>query len=304
MTFNVKHIIFAQFALAAFLAPSAHAMRIVGSNGCLTISGEWTTNSQIKAVAGGCTSPSSWWSFNNSQLVGIGTNLQTSGESYCVVPLGTTSGSLVIVDECGLYGSETWFMINSQYQIVNLQSGLCLDDAGGSSAQLQLNSCTGSFSQIWYTNAVTFVAGNGVGGYCVGTQDGQAAAKTAVELVGCYGLNNTLWQDANGGGQITGIGTELNGTKSVSRCLTATGHTAGSPVVINSCSSSPDLSQEWSIQAYYYSLNASYMEIVSAIKVDGNNMCLDSTTGAKGTQLVINPCASGVAANSQTWAVF
>ena len=279
MTINVKHIIFAQFALAAMLAPAAHAAQIEAySGGC--VGGP--------IAKGNCSTPLTWGIFS-SGLLRFGSEVN-DGAVYCLSDMGATSpGSPVVLGACE--EPTYWKMAGNQF--IDTNSNLCLEDNAGS---LQISACGASTTETWSLNQMAIV--NAAGG-CLTVPDNQTNSGTAVQLITCNGGSNTVWQSGAVPGQIQGIGTETAGTRVVTRCLTATGSTPGSPVVIQACRKSPDTKQAWSIErstALGFQANQMFL-------VDGDGLCLDATKPRSGTPLVVGTCTDPGAGHEQLWAV-
>ncbi len=76
--------------------------------------------------------------------------LQALGKCLDVAGAGTANGALVQLYTCNGTGAQTW-QAQSNGELVNPNSGKCLDDTGfgGAGTQLQIWSCSGGTNQAW-----------------------------------------------------------------------------------------------------------------------------------------------------------
>jgi chitinase len=82
--------------------------------------------------------------------VGSGNTLQVLGKCLDVYAAGTANGSAVDLYDCNGTGAQVW-MPQSNGELLNPQSGKCLDDTGygGSGTQVQIWSCADTANQQW-----------------------------------------------------------------------------------------------------------------------------------------------------------
>jgi hypothetical protein len=87
-----------------------------------------------------------------SQIFQEATNGTLQVLSNCVDVTGTTSGSNVELNPCSGASTQNW-AVESNGEIVNNASGLCLDDPGNNTGagavQMEVETCTGSAQQDW-----------------------------------------------------------------------------------------------------------------------------------------------------------
>ena len=83
--------------------------------------------------------------------VGSGNTLQVLGMCLDVDGAGTANGTLVDLYTCNGTGAQQW-QAQSNGELVNPESGKCLDDTGfgGSGTQVQIWSCTDGTNQQWH----------------------------------------------------------------------------------------------------------------------------------------------------------
>jgi hypothetical protein len=131
------------------------------SGSCIGASGQATTNGtavQQYVCANGTysTQLSQQWIFTSA---GSGyyevADAGATGESWNVVNVGTTNGSLVQIWAYGDASNELWEPVslgNGYYKFIGKGSGLCLDTPGASTAngvQLQIYTCNGTAAQAF-----------------------------------------------------------------------------------------------------------------------------------------------------------
>ncbi|HEU5429079.1 MAG TPA: arabinofuranosidase catalytic domain-containing protein [Actinocrinis sp.] len=87
---------------------------------------------------------------NQQWTVGSGGTLQTLGKCMDITGGSTTDGTKIDLYTCNGGGNQVWWL-QSNGELVNPQSGKCLDDsaAGGSGTQLILYHCTDAANQQW-----------------------------------------------------------------------------------------------------------------------------------------------------------
>ena len=76
--------------------------------------------------------------------------LQALGKCLDVAGAGTANGTQVQLYDCNGTGAQIW-QAQSNGELVNPNSGKCLDDTGfgGAGTQLQIWSCSGGTNQAW-----------------------------------------------------------------------------------------------------------------------------------------------------------
>ena len=89
------------------------------------------------------TSAQSWTVNSNGTLTVLGDCLDVAGA-------GTANGTLVDLYPCNGTGAQSW-VHESNGELVNTNSGKCLDDTGfgGSGTQVQIWTCADSSNQQW-----------------------------------------------------------------------------------------------------------------------------------------------------------
>jgi hypothetical protein len=90
-----------------------------------------------------------------------GSTLQVLGKCLDVNAAGTANGTLVDLYDCNGTGAQVWTP-QSNGELVNPESGKCLDDTGfgGAGTQVQIWSCADSANQQWTLPNVTPPTGN------------------------------------------------------------------------------------------------------------------------------------------------
>jgi non-reducing end alpha-L-arabinofuranosidase len=299
-------VISAVLASLALMASARHvqaAQLQVSSNApylCAAVSGGSISNG-TPVIAYNCAG-SFWqqWNYVGGQFQGIGT---TGSTSMCldVQGNGVAAGTLVDLFQCNGQQNQQWVVINAAATtgitfILGVQSGLCLDSAGGPSTgggtQLIINNCNYGSSQTWIVRHLELQLNTGSPHTCAVVEGSKTANGTPVISYSCSGGFNDEWNLNKG--QIQGIGT-ANGT---SKCLTTAGSTAGSLVKLSTCVSG-SATQEWWFENGAGDDCPSCGLIFSA----RTGLCLDSSGGPPtggGTQLVVNDCTG---AASQNWIV-
>jgi hypothetical protein len=287
--------------LTACLVPADAAQLQVNGGApylCAAVQGSNIAN-KTPVIAYACSGgPNDHWEYIGGQFQGIGTS-SAGAKCLDVEGQGTTPGTLVDLYDCVGQMNQQWMVSDGtdlglppSTMIQGVQSGLCLDSAGGPSVgggtQLVVNKCTGAGSQNWILREMQFQLESTNPYVCASV--GSSAAGTPVISYSCDGAPSQLWNYVNG--KIYGLGSE--GTKD--KCLTAAADTAGSLVVLDKCNAKAV--QQWFILDWFLADGS----ITNAIGIPGG-LCLDNSGGPPvggGTQLVINEC-SGAA--SQNWNV-
>ena len=85
-----------------------------------------------------------WTVESNGTIQALGKCLDVSGA-------GTANGTKVQLYTCNGTGAQSW-QAQSNGELVNANSGSCLDDtgSGGSGTQVQIWSCTDASNQQWH----------------------------------------------------------------------------------------------------------------------------------------------------------
>jgi hypothetical protein len=243
------------FRRANSFAPSASLIG-VGSGKCINMP-SWTDGTQatIYACHGGA---NQIWSYNaaTKQLLATGTtDLLTTGEKdlqapgKCLTAGGTDPRSPVVIRECSGKADQQWELVpkgNGQGQIKAAQSGLVLDvynrlTANGTPIQLYTAS-TGATNQLWrLPDPLEGQVHSIRTGRCFGVKDKSTANGATVHMWNCQQPGDTSVNERWTYNEATKAFTIYGGTK----CLQATGTTAGSGVVIWDCTGAPN--QQWTI---------------------------------------------------------
>jgi hypothetical protein len=123
-------------------------LRGTGSNRCLDVPNQSTTNGTQLQIYDCWTGANQQWTYSNGEIsVYSGTNrkcLDASGG-------GTANGTAAIIWSCHGGSNQKW-NLNANGTITNAASGLCLDVAGAATAnggKVQLWTCTGAANQRW-----------------------------------------------------------------------------------------------------------------------------------------------------------
>jgi poly(hydroxyalkanoate) depolymerase family esterase len=125
------------------------AVRAVGAGKCLDVSGSSTTPGvqlQIWDCHGGTNQ--SWTRTASGQLT-----VYSGSSTRCAAAVNnqTTPGTAVVISACGDGANQQW-RFNTNGSITGVQSGLCLDISGASTAngaKVQLWTCHGGANQQW-----------------------------------------------------------------------------------------------------------------------------------------------------------
>ena len=247
------------------------------------------------------------WSLSNSGVTPAGYyNLAAMGP-YCMTASGTTSGSAVVLDGCAGTTAQAWEAVLSGggayvfHPATN--TALCLNATGSVSGNpVDVETCTGGTNQEWgltvSTNAAPPPQGPiANGGYSLIPQNAP-------------GL---MLDDANSG---TGAGNPINVTTPASSlaqnwalsdsgvspltyynlatigayCLTASGTTSGSAVVLDPCAGTSG--QAWQAVASGSSYTFS--------PANNTALCLTASGTTSGSSVVVDTCSGGT---DQEWAL-
>jgi hypothetical protein len=239
------------------------------------------------------------WNYLEGQLIG------GVGSDMCldVADNGTKAGTLVDYYTCHGSQNQQWLIEagqNGTTAIVGVQSGFCLDSSGGPSVgggtQLVINPCTGATSQNWNVRRSMFELNTNAPFLCIAVNNAETVAGTPVQTSSCSVAFADEW-DYNFG-TLDGIGTANTGKGQKYKCLTATGSTSGSTVVLDACTAKLKPTQLWTIE------NGVLVGLPASTLIVGvNGLCVDSQGGppvSGGTQLIIDTCTG---ATSQNWIV-
>jgi serine/threonine protein kinase len=249
---------------------------ITGYQGlCLDDSGGSTANSN-PVIVYTCNGGS-----NQSWTVGTAGTVRTLGMCLDVGGAATNDGATVDLYDCNDTGAQVW-QPQSNGELVNPQSGKCLDDAGsgGSGTQLQLQDCTGGADQTWKLPTTAARTGTGtITGYqglCLDDSGGSTANSNPVIVYACNGGSNQSWT----------VGTD--GTlRTLGMCLDVGGAATndGATVDLYTCNNTG--AQVWEPQSNGELVNPE------------SGKCLDDTNfGGAGTQVQIWDCGDGA---NQQW---
>jgi hypothetical protein len=239
------------------------------------------------------------WNYLEGQLIG------GSGTNLCldVADNGTAPGTLVDYNTCDGSQNQQWLIEagqNGTTAIVGVQSGLCLDSSGGppvgGGTQLIVNSCSGATSQNWNVRRSIFELNTGSPYHCIAVENSETKSGTPVIATSCSIAFQDEWNYNYG--TLDGIGTANPGSGQQYKCLTATGTTSGSTVVLSSCTSTLKDTQLWTLE------NGVLLGLPASTLIVGvNGLCVDSDGGplvGGGTQLIVDTCTG---ATSQNWIV-
>jgi GH25 family lysozyme M1 (1,4-beta-N-acetylmuramidase) len=201
-----------------------------------------------------------------------GGTLQIHGK--CMAAQGTASRSKVVLAACTGAASQQW-RVGTGASLVNLGSGLCLDDPYSSTANgvaLWIYTCRGTPNQKWTLTAGPVLSA--VAGQCLDDAGGHLADGSKVQIWPCNGAGPQRWT------------VQPDGTVRISGwCLDVYhgGTAVGSRVDLFSCNGTA--AQQWHVLADG-----------SAVKLQNpkSGHCLTdpSNSTAGGTGLVLGSCAS------------
>lgn len=220
-----------------------------------------------------------------------------SNQSWTTVQDGTirvlghclaTSGSTVVLWGCSSSFQNQQWRAATDSEIVNAASGLCLyypNANAGNGAKPTMNTCaniTQQSGEHWARPAGSVVSGEP--GNCL------AVSGSTVELAGCANVAAQHWAMSSDGTVRLG-----------SSCLTESGTTAGSGLVIGSCSGAA--TTKWTLVSAtggQVPANPIATEIASANSAS-SGLCVTTPSGAAGAKLVLQACSSTTASLANTW---
>jgi tRNA A-37 threonylcarbamoyl transferase component Bud32 len=259
-------------------SPSAQAMTgtITGYQGlCLDDSGGSTANSNPVIVYNCNNGTNQQWTVQTNGTV------QTLGMCLDVGGGATNDGATVDLYTCNNTGAQVW-QPQSNGELVNPQSGKCLDDTnfGGSGIQVQIWDCGDGSNQQWKlpTTAAQSATGTVTGyqGLCLDDSGGSTSNSNPVIVYTCNNGTNQQWT----------VGT--NGTlQTLGMCLDVGGGATndGATVDLYTCNNTG--AQVWQPQSNGELVNPQ------------SGKCLDDTNfGGSGTQVQIWDCGDGA---NQQW---
>jgi GH25 family lysozyme M1 (1,4-beta-N-acetylmuramidase) len=255
---------------AAAAGPAGQIRQIGGSGKCLNDSSSTSANGTLINLST-CTGKAN----QRLTMVQDGT-LRIGGKCLQVVGNGTANGTKVALEPCNSDdGSQVW-QASTDAQLLNQQSGKCLDDpfaSAGNGAQPVIEPCANSTSQAnehWLRPAAALTSGQP--GKCVGTSGTEAVLAT------CSTSSWQHWQP------------QANGTVSVNGwCLAENGTTAGSKLsLLAAASCSSAATDKWKLAADGL--------IATELVNTASGLC--AANPATGTQLVIEPCPPSA---TNTW---
>jgi Ricin-type beta-trefoil lectin domain len=266
---------------------------------CVAVEGSLTANG-TPVIAYSCSGGlDQQWNYLEGQLIG------GAGGYKCldVADNGTTAGTLVDYYTCHGSQNQQWRIEageNGTTAIVGVQSGFCLDSSGGPSVaggtQLVINPCSGATSQNWNVRRTMFELNTNAPYLCISVNNAETVIGTPVIATSCSVAFQDEW-DYNFG-TLDGIGTANPGTAEKYKCLTATGKTSGSTVVLSGCGATLKPTQLWTVE------NGVELGLPTSTLIVGvDGLCVDSKGGPSvggGTQLIIDTCTG---ATSQNWIV-
>jgi len=247
------------------------------------------------------------FALNNTSVTPAGDyNFGVQGAN-CMSASGTTSGSAVVITGCGGTPAQAWaatLVSTAPYLYTFNNQGLCLTASGtGSGNAVVVDTCNGSSSQQWGLTAVTWTVKPPPQGPITN---------------GGYSLipqNNTgLMLDDSGSN--TGAGNPINVTTPASSvaqnwalsdngvtpltyynlatigayCMTASGTSSGSAVVLDGCAGTSGQAWEAVVSGSFYTFSPA----------NNTALCLTASGTASGSAVVVDACNSS---SSQQWAL-
>jgi hypothetical protein len=212
------------------------------------------------------------WTPTNGLVTGP---LISLGRCLSVVGGGTSSGTLVDLENCNNSGAQNWTQQGSG-TLVNPQSGLCLTDPGGSTTngtQLDIETCSGATSQkFWVTYPHQPIA---------------APAGKCVDVVGNNnggnGTNVDIWDCLHEAADQDWLHNADQSLTSLGRCLDIKGNSTASGTQVELWDCNAVGGQKWVQQANGTLLNPQ------------SGLCLTDPAGntTNGTVLDIEACTGG-----------
>jgi GH25 family lysozyme M1 (1,4-beta-N-acetylmuramidase) len=255
----------------------AGQIRQVGGTGkCLDDPGSNTANG-TKVDLSSCTGKSnqSWTTVQDGTIRVLG---------HCLA----ASGSTVVLWGCSSSFLNQQWRAATDSELVNAASGLCLyypNANAGNGAKPTMNTCANIASQSgehWARPAGSVVSGEP--GKCM------AVSGSTVELASCANVAAQHWA-------VSSDGTIRLG----SNCLTESGTSAGSGLVIGSCSGAA--TTKWTLVSATGSQvpsNPIATEIASANSAS-SGLCVATPSSAAGAKLALQACGSTTASLANTW---
>jgi hypothetical protein len=255
----------------------AGQIRQVGGTGkCLDDPGSNTANG-TKVDLSSCTGKSnqSWTTVQDGTIRVLG---------HCLA----ASGSTVELWGCSSSFQNQQWRAATDSELINAASGLCLyypNANAGNGAKPTMNTCANTTTQSgehWARPAASVVSGDP--GKCM------AVSGSTVELASCANVAAQDWA-------VSSDGTIRLG----SNCLTESGTTAGTGLVIGSCSGAA--TTKWTLVSATGSQvpsNPVATEIASANSAS-SGLCVAAPSNAAGAKLALQACGSTTASLANTW---
>ncbi|MFF4903019.1 DUF5010 domain-containing protein [Streptomyces sp. NPDC001068] len=262
-------------------APPGPTGHVTGQGGkCVDLAGGSAANgTQVVLDTCGSATTQQWTAAPDKSLQVLGKCLSTQDE-------GTANGTKVQIAACDGSKAQQWSVDSANGYLVNVASGLCLENANGSTADgnpLIVWTCNnGDVGQKWTVPAEVSGPSGRVAGYngkCVEVAGGATADGTAVQLNACGSGTQQVWTAVSDGT-----------LRALGKCMTAAGGGSadGTAVQLSACSGAA--SQKWA--------SDSKGQLVGS----QSGKCLDAAgpSSANGTKLQIWACA---ASDNQLWSV-
>ena len=259
-------------------APQTVVGRITGYQGLCLDDANGSTSQSNPVLVYTCNSGD-----NQQWTVGTNGTIQTLGMCMDVGGGSTSDGANVDLYTCNNTGAQVW-QPQSNGELVNPQSGKCLDDngSGGSGTQLQIRSCTDGSDQQWTmpTTAARTTAGaiTGYQGLCLDDANASTALSNPAVVNTCDGGGDEQWT----------VGT--NGTlQTMGMCLDVGGAATNNGATVDLYTCNNTGAQVWEPQS-----NGELVNPQSGKCLDDNNF------GGPGTQVQLWSCGDGA---NQQWAL-
>jgi beta-glucosidase len=252
---------------AANSGPAGQVSQVGGSGKCLNDPAGNTANG-TRITLWTCNGKSSQrWT-----VVQDGT-LRTGGKCLSTVGNSTASGTKLQLTTCNAANGAQHWQASTDGQLINSQSGKCLDvqvASAANGAQPVIEPCANSTSQPnehWIRPAAAIASGQP--GKCLATSGASAVLAT------CANVTAQHWQPKQDGT-----------VRSNGECLTESGTASGSPVSVGACSGA--VATKWKL--------VSAGSIATKLVDTASGLCASTS----GTKLVVATCASTPAT---TWRV-
>ena len=220
----------------------------------------------------------------------INSTVHVNGPRLCLAPAGnkTANGTKAVLGSC-----QTW-TLNGAGELRNHQTGKCLNDPGGKSAngtQLDFWTCNGSAGEEWLPPATSFYDSDNAG-LCLDDRGDKSANGTDV----------VLWTCDNGTAEMLAFypaatvdGDYVDALRMNGKCIEANGGgtAVGTKIVLYSCNGSG--AEKWRIVYNYRPLT-----ILWDLENPQSGLCLldPGQSTAKGTQLRLGQCDSSTTSNA------